>query len=149
MPNFSHAHRANFLSAVRIAIGNAQLDDVAEWAFAEAEANGFEVAHIPPDGNTAEHSSTSWTDRTIYLSPLGPPGHARLWDLLHEIGHVLQGAPRAGYRAERSSECYAREWDAWTRGWQRATGVHAHLAAHDAEFWAHAKDQAATYEPVA
>ena len=141
--------RATFIAEVRKAVGDPALDAIVEWAFDEAWALGFEVFHIPAVGQDGEESSVDWDNRAIYVSPNGLSGPARLWDLLHEIGHAEQGRPREGYKSARTAECFERETDAWRRAWARACHARPELAAYDTVFRAHASAMASSYAPTA
>lgn len=61
-------------------------------------------------------SSTDWTNKYIRLA-LGtgvPKGLPIMWDLLHEIGHVLDGNPSHSLPPEKQ---YLREKRAWANAW--------------------------------
>lgn len=138
---------AKFVDEVKLEVGVRTLEPVVDWAFEAARCKGFKVLHIPPDGNNAPCSSVNWSEKKIYLSPCGAPRIARLWDLLHELGHVFQGQPPAGYAPSKTTESYDREKDAWERGWREATNASPQLAQFEGAYRAHACNMLQSYRP--
>lgn len=118
-----------------------------DWAFGAAASKGFSVLHIPPDGSSAPYSSVNWCDKAIYLSPCGTRGNARLWDLLHELGHVFQGPPAAEYKASKCESSYNREKDAWKLGWRAALEHEPALARFKWSYCKHARRMLRSYKP--
>ncbi|MFO0696859.1 MAG: hypothetical protein U0230_25025 [Polyangiales bacterium] len=70
------------------------------------EAEGFDTVYIDYKGET---SSVEWEpNRSIRI---GKPSASSLFDVLHELGHVLSG------RKDDELRNLAREEDAWSQGW--------------------------------
>lgn len=135
-----------FIDEVKQQVSDAPvLYPTVNWAFDAAKNRGFDVCHISTDQGT--NSQTNWTDKAIYLNPNGTPGMARLWDLLHELGHVLQGQPPPGYKPEKTTNSYNRERDAWERGWSEATNASPQLAQFEGAYRAHACKMLQSYRP--
>ena len=142
--------RDAFVDEVCDVVDDEALDSVVEWAFDEAwSAFGLEVFHIPARGQHGEESAVVRLDRAIYLSPNGTPGTARLWDLLHEIGHAEQAPPPDDYVPAKTAECFTREREAWAWGWRRASRAWPLLDSYAEEFRRHAARMAASYDPNA
>ncbi len=81
-----------------------------------AASLGFAIA--PDPGLAPEQVRLDWIDRAIYLNPHRSPSLDVIWDVLHELGHVLQGRPIRRDTKPSAAETRVREDDAWSRGWR-------------------------------
>jgi hypothetical protein len=104
----------------------------------DLHARKFTIAVVSA-GNAPPRSSVLWAERILYLSVYnGWGGRSVLWDLLHELGHVLsglpelQGPPRT--EAERTEQ-RRRERVAWEFAWkfieEHAPDLRVHLEDFD------------------
>jgi hypothetical protein len=135
---FTQAMKDDWKREVIAEIASPDLDPVVDWAFAHAAEKGFDVIHISP--GTGTESKINWDEHAIYLNPKGASGVARLWDLLHELGHLVDGRPVEDYVPARNKASWQRETRAWNLGWVTASDEYPVLSDHSVGFTMHAGD---------
>jgi hypothetical protein len=59
-------------------------------------------------------STIEWTSECLRLAVDGASGLLLLWDLAHEVGHLIDGAPASGLNWTQKAQ---REESAWSNGW--------------------------------
>jgi hypothetical protein len=100
----------------------------------------FERGFVPNVGQPGDHCDILWEVEppTVVLGQGDPKEvseeRTRLWDLLHELGHGLDGRPKDRMTA---SEQLERETRAWAVGWDFAVASDPAIQAFSGDFASH------------